>query len=360
MKFANIMFRTALTLVALTTALCVATTTLRDEAFASLSSESDKSSSPYAEWRVFLVGTNDYSGELPDTRFAENDVDEMRERLEELGVSRENMTVLKASNSEFYDSTSSGAIETRFEEYLDSLTEDSVAFVFFSGLGFEDNGPCYAPHDFRLDRFEETRLSFTDLARRLAESPAKFKLLCADTARLPLSEPSLEGAESEYEKSLERGDASALLDNASNLLVVMGCKANGNSFESPDLEHGLFTSVLLEALSGMGDANDDGVISMREFIEFLNKNVPKASMELCNKAQVPDFKLYTSGLTEVLELLEFPLFTVVTVSERINVVHNKFGLQEDEEAAEMEEGESDDEDEDTDEVFDRISDSPSR
>ncbi|MBR0226273.1 MAG: caspase family protein [Thermoguttaceae bacterium] len=299
MKFANTMFRTALTLVALTTILCVATTTLRNEAFAYISFESDESSCPYAEWRVFLVGTNDYSGALPDMRFAENDVDEMREHLEELGVPRENMTVLKASNPEFYDSTSSAAIETRFEEYLDSLTEDSVAFVFFSGLGFEDNGPCYAPHDFRLDRVKRTRLSFDKIAHELAESPAKFKLLCADIARTSL--PQKRNHKTDGDERLEKVDAS-------NLFVIMGCKAEENSYEIPDLEHGIFASVLLDAISGMGDGNDDGETTVREFVDFLNREVPERANSFVGREQTPDFRLYTYDLTKVLELMEFSLF----------------------------------------------------
>ena len=81
MKFANFKIRLMLTLVAFAAVFFVSAA-LRGATSASPGIMLDRGeeasepepTNPYAEWRVFLVGTNDYSGALPDMRFAENDV----------------------------------------------------------------------------------------------------------------------------------------------------------------------------------------------------------------------------------------------------------------------------------------------
>ena len=49
------------------------------------------------------------------------------------------------------------------------------------------------------------------------------------------------------------------------------------SRESKDLQHGIFTSALLEALGGKADANGDGYISLSELRGYLGTRVQALS-----------------------------------------------------------------------------------
>ena len=83
-----------------------------------------------AEWRVFLAATNNYTSEIGELRYAENDVDELVNIFRALGVKDENLIVLKSSNKDPYKTTSQRSIERNYKRFIDGLTENSIAFVF--------------------------------------------------------------------------------------------------------------------------------------------------------------------------------------------------------------------------------------
>ena len=83
-----------------------------------------------AEWRGFLAATTNYTSEIGELRYAENDVDELVNIFRALGVKDENLIVLKSSNKDPYKTTRHGSIARNYKRFIDGLTENSIAFVF--------------------------------------------------------------------------------------------------------------------------------------------------------------------------------------------------------------------------------------
>ena len=70
-------------------------------------------------------------------------------------------------------------------------------------------------------------------------------------------------------------------------IILTASRANELSIEKSDLEHGVFTYYLLEALHGKGDIDGDRVVTLSEAYRYVSKMVPDAT----NQNQHPVMKL---------------------------------------------------------------------
>jgi uncharacterized caspase-like protein len=60
-------------------------------------------------------------------------------------------------------------------------------------------------------------------------------------------------------------------------VILTASDANEVSMEKDDLQHGVFTYYLLEALQGKGDLDGDGVITVDEVYRYVSIKVPQAT-----------------------------------------------------------------------------------
>ena len=98
--------------------------------------------------------------------------------------------------------------------------------------------------------------------------------------------------------------------------VIASSKQNQYSYESSQLKHGIFSYVLMQALSGKGDLDKDGVVTVMEAYQYLLSKVPALAKRLEGGSQNPVIKLNSSGLIA----LSFPQRNVVDVGWlKINV-----------------------------------------
>ncbi|HKA22570.1 MAG TPA: hypothetical protein VKN18_30125 [Blastocatellia bacterium] len=56
---------------------------------------------------------------------------------------------------------------------------------------------------------------------------------------------------------------------------ISAARQTERSYEKDDFNHGVFTYCLVEALSGAGDANEDGKVTFDEVVQYLDDRVPK-------------------------------------------------------------------------------------
>ncbi|HKE59947.1 MAG TPA: hypothetical protein VKB46_24720 [Pyrinomonadaceae bacterium] len=56
---------------------------------------------------------------------------------------------------------------------------------------------------------------------------------------------------------------------------ISAARQTERSYEKDDFNHGVFTYCLVEALSGAGDANEDGKVTFDEAVQYLDDRVPK-------------------------------------------------------------------------------------
>ncbi len=84
------------------------------------------------------------------------------------------------------------------------------------------------------------------------------------------------------------------LTGSSGTVVLTASRASEVSMESKSLSMGLFTHFLCQALKGAGDSDSDGLISVVELFQFLNREVPAAAKQM-GSSQHPVMKGEISG-----------------------------------------------------------------
>jgi uncharacterized caspase-like protein len=81
------------------------------------------------------------------------------------------------------------------------------------------------------------------------------------------------------------------LKSINNVTMLTSSKADQLSREDEAWKHGAFTKVLLEALSGAADTDHNGVISVTELVDYLNRRLP----DLTHGEQVPGMEVHFSS-----------------------------------------------------------------
>ena len=196
-----------------------------------------------AEWRVFLAATNNYTSEIGELRYAENDVDELVNIFRALGVKDENLIVLKSSNKDPYKTTSQRSID--------------------------------------------------DMMTQLSESKARFKWLCVDACRNDLA-----SSVKIKKKSNSKAKNLAISQVPEGVILTQSCRQGQASYEyggsDAPFNNGLFTRAFVDAISGRSpeaDANRDGVVTLGEIRKYLESRVPKDAQRYCNGMQNPTFTM---------------------------------------------------------------------
>jgi hypothetical protein len=154
------------------------------------------------------------------------------------------------------------------------VTANDIAVVFFAGHGVNDSISQYyfLPSNSDIGRLRSTAISNTDIVETLQSLPSKV-LAFLDTCH--------SGNVLGTGKKRALGDINRLvneLTSAENGVVVFASSTGQEtSQESPDWNNGAFTKALVEGLSGRGDFNRDGVISLNELNLWVADRVKELS-----------------------------------------------------------------------------------
>ena len=154
------------------------------------------------------------------------------------------------------------------------VTANDIAVVFFAGHGVNDSISQYyfLPNNSDVARLRSTAISNVDIVETLQSLPSKV-LAFLDTCH--------SGNVLGTGKKRALGDINRLvneLTSAENGVVVFASSTGQEtSQESPDWNNGAFTKALVEGLSGRGDFNRDGVISLNELNLWVADRVKELS-----------------------------------------------------------------------------------
>lgn len=154
------------------------------------------------------------------------------------------------------------------------VTANDIAVVFFAGHGVNDSISQYyfLPNNSDITRLRSTAISNGDIVETLQSLPSKV-LAFLDTCH--------SGNVLGTGKKRALGDINRLvneLTSAENGVVVFASSTGQEtSQESPDWNNGAFTKALVEGLSGKGDFNRDGVISLNELNLWVADRVKELS-----------------------------------------------------------------------------------
>jgi uncharacterized caspase-like protein len=233
---------------------------------------------PKPTLHLIAVGVSTYKnhGHLK-LKFAAKDATDLANRLlrEKGGLYADVKPVLLPE-----DEADRGSILRTFREVQRALKPGDVVIVFLSGHGANEGGRYYfLPHDVEADTPDAiadtgvSHLELRDAFRRLFDAKAKVIAL-VDTC---YSGDVVEGG-----KALPADVdivAQELAAAENGVIVLTSSTGREISKERADLQNGIFTSALLEALRGEADkkGNRDGYVSLAELRGYLPDRVAQLS-----------------------------------------------------------------------------------
>ncbi len=256
---------------------------------------------------AFLVGCGEYDKrELRPLSFTNSDVQELHQVLTDSGVPKDNMVLMHDRQSRNL-LPEGKKIREQFDLLLARVDKKSTLIVALSGHGiqFEGKGGNYfCPLDARVAE-PETLIPLDEIYKQLESCPAERKLLLVDACR---NDPQSALAKSRSVvdlKTLSRPQEETV---PSGIVALFSCSAGQQSYEHPDLKHGVFFHHLLQGWKGAADANRDTAVTLDEVLTFTKlKTEAYAHLELGSK-QIPHLKGDFSG-TWILKEVPLPPLT---------------------------------------------------
>lgn len=241
---------------------------------------------------ALLVGINNYrpypeTPQLPPLSFAESDARKLAAVFRD--SSKGNSAKVRLLLD---DAATKTAIEAELRELAKRLGKHDTLVFCFSGHGFPDSTgqATLIPSDGKATD-EETWLSLDNvqaLVEKYSSNQGKL-ILILDACFSGQSAAGSRSFSLPGRKAPSQTRAPA--PNGEN--VILASSANTQpSWEDAELGGGVFTTYLLEAISGKGDANGDGYLTLAEAYEYATSRVEIYARQR-GKTQTP--QLYGTG-----------------------------------------------------------------
>jgi len=240
---------------------------------------------------AFLAAVSDCAG-VASLNFPENDVEDLKARLIEIGFREENIFILR-SGGENAEQPTKEHIEERCRLLLSRVQDGDFVLVYLSGYGLQLDGSdasYFAPVDVDLKDIPNTSVSIDETMKLLAESRAEFRLMFVDAWR---SDPN--NTSGVFADNAPGVKGLTSVENVpSSISLLQSCQPGAVSYEGggskdSSVHNGIFMLALLEALGedGKGDQNRDGVVSFFEICQYVTKRANVLANYYRNAEQVP-------------------------------------------------------------------------
>ena len=239
---------------------------------------------PVANVWALVIGISDYE-EVEDLPFARRDAEAIVDWLLENDVPPDRIRLLTDGVSE-HDTglPAAPASLVNVREALGWLrrvaSEDDLVLIHFSGHGYQgaDDGndeadgvdEFFVLHDTRAAAQDDTALRDDEFGRFLDRIASNHVLIFFDSCYSGgLSRSLPPGRRASGEDADWFGDL-----RLEGRLLLAAASEGEEAFESPALEHGVFTHFLLEGLNGAADLNGDYHVTVWELFEHVASRVP--------------------------------------------------------------------------------------
>ncbi len=224
---------------------------------------------------ALVIGINQYQNQsqgITPLRYAVGDARAVYQALVDPrrgGFRPENVTLLTDDTPEKPTNTAIGKALNRL---ITSTGQGDLVLVFFSGHGFEDQGRAYLlPANADLEALDYSAIERDAFVRQIDRITAKKVIVVLDACH--------SGGVNRGGKSVGK-DAALSTKYYENFAGSQGrafiASSGGGelSWEDEDKGHGVFTSALVDALSGKADTQPrDGVISLNELRGYVETQV---------------------------------------------------------------------------------------
>ena len=224
---------------------------------------------PPGDVYALIIGINDYEDPtIQDLRFAENDAEAMHDLLTDPAYSfaqAENVTLIRGR-----EATREG-IRWAIDKHLikKATRPEDMVILFYSGHGgvglHAQKGSEYyiIPSDAKLENLFLTGIEKDQLQSFWDSILADRKVFISDACHAGGFEGMKALANYGFESALGK-----------ERILFSAARPDQVSLEIPDLKHGIFTYCLLEGFKGKADGDQDGLVSVWELADFLQREVP--------------------------------------------------------------------------------------
>lgn len=249
---------------------------------------------PGRHWAL-LVGVSNYeNNRIRDLSYGARDAELMAEVLQEpgvLGIPKSNIRILSDSSGH---PPTSVEFQKAISWFRSKVKEDDTFLLFFAGHGEDD--PELDLTYLLTSNADPAALMMSGVNNQsfdilLRSIKARTKIVFLDSCHSGgVSSMSRGGNDSLSKERLER-----LYNLSKGEARFLSCDKEEQSFEDPDLEHGVFCYNLAEGLRGKADGNRDGIVVLRELEDHIKRSVSEWAIQN-NTRQTPVVSSETSGI----------------------------------------------------------------
>lgn len=233
---------------------------------------------------VMAIGINKYKNPTLDLNYAFEDAEAFLKLVKTKGKKLFNKTQVYSLFNE--EATKENMLATLDEIAANARPQD-VFFFYYAGHGSMVEGNFYfIPTEnvrlYDLDLLIDEAVDAATLQQKFANISALKQLVVLDACQSGGSTELLAVRGAGEEKAM------AQLSRSSGVHVLAASGSEQFATEFAELGHGLFTYVLLEALSGKADgAPKDGKVTIYELKAYIDSQVPEYSEQYKGKPQYP-------------------------------------------------------------------------
>lgn len=236
-----------------------------------------------ADCYILSIGINKYENESMNLTYARGDAEAFADSVSSGGLKIfKSVHTFKLLDSE---ATKEGIL-TMLDKISNTIKKEDVFIFFYAGHGsVVDNGFYFITPEvtgmYQKEKLQNA-LYVTELQEKLKRLPALKQAVFIDACHSGSSVEVLAMRGGAEEKAL------AQLSRSSGIHVMASSESQQQSAEIKSLNHGVFTYVLLEALSGKADgAPADSKITVYEIKSYIDDQVPELSYRLIKYRQFP-------------------------------------------------------------------------
>ncbi len=233
---------------------------------------------------LFAVGINKYRNTELNLNYASADAKGFVELIR--GHSEELFDRVEVVSMYDQEATRDNILK-RLDELAEKIRPQDVLFFFYAGHGsMVDNNFYFIPTEntrlYNDEKLNKTGIYAGELQEKLKSIAALKQVVIIDACQ------SGGGVEILAQRGATEEKALAQLSRSAGIHVLAAAGSEQFATEFAELGHGLFTYVLLEALSGKADgAPKDGKVTIYELKSYLDDQVPEFSQKYKGKMQFP-------------------------------------------------------------------------
>ncbi|MEI1280051.1 caspase family protein [Leptospira venezuelensis] len=221
---------------------------------------------------LILLAVDDYQGKQMDLKYAVKDAIAVSSSP---AFKKQNIFSSTETYSAYDREADKKGILSTFQEVSEKANPEDLVFIFIAGHGTNKNEKFYfltSGFDPENPDLEKSGFSQEEFVLAVSKIKATRKLLMFDTC------------DSGGEWTTQFKELGNLAKSA-GLYVMSSTSEKEEAYESSALEHGVFTTAVLEGLQGKALTN--GKITASSLIAYINLRVPEIAKSIVKKEQYP-------------------------------------------------------------------------